>query len=55
MNGDYGFLTRDESWAFDETLLDERGQVRWNYRGSIAQALDIRYGTTSMAMDSFTS
>jgi hypothetical protein len=39
-SGEYGFLTRDESWASDATLLDKRGQVSWNYHGSIAKAID---------------
>lgn len=43
-SGEYGFLTRDESWAFDATLLDERGQVRWNYHENIAQAVDDSVG-----------
>jgi hypothetical protein len=43
--GEYGFLTRDESWAVDVTLLDERGQVRWTYPGSIREAIDDSVGS----------
>lgn len=32
-NGDYGFLTRDQSWAVGVTLLDKRGQKLWSYDG----------------------
>ncbi len=31
--GDYGFLTRDESWAVPATLFDKDGQVTWRSGG----------------------
>jgi hypothetical protein len=34
-SGDYGFLTRNESWAVGATLLDNQGQPRWSYPGGI--------------------
>lgn len=42
--GEYGFLTRHESWAVDVTLLDERGQVLWTYPGSILEAINDSVG-----------
>lgn len=32
-NGDYGYLTRDESWAVPVALFDKDGRVRWHYGG----------------------
>jgi hypothetical protein len=32
-NGDYAYLTRDESWFDRATLFDEKGQVSWSYTG----------------------
>lgn len=29
-SGDYGYLTRDESWFARATLFDKEGQVRWS-------------------------
>lgn len=34
-SGEYGFLTRDESWATDVTLFDKQGQELWSYKGGI--------------------
>jgi hypothetical protein len=39
-SGDYGFLTRDESWAVDATLFDKRGQKRWSYPGGFLKGID---------------
>ena len=32
-NGDYAYLTRDESWSSPATLLDSEGRVSWTYAG----------------------
>ena len=34
-SGDYGFLTRDQSWAVDVVLFDKTGQERWSYSGGL--------------------
>ena len=34
-NGDYAYLTRDESWFDRATLFDEQGQVSWSYTGGV--------------------
>jgi hypothetical protein len=31
--GEYGYLTRDESWAAPATLFDKEGQVSWRSKG----------------------
>ena len=33
--GDYGFLTRDQSWAVGVVLFDKTGQERWSYPGGL--------------------
>ena len=37
--GDYGFLTRDQSWAVDVILFDKSGQEVWNYSGGIDDSI----------------
>jgi hypothetical protein len=39
-SGDYGFLTRDESWAVDATFFDKQGQKRWSYPGGFLKGID---------------
>jgi hypothetical protein len=34
-SGDYGFLTRDQSWAVDAKLLDKQGRELWTYSGAL--------------------
>jgi hypothetical protein len=34
--GDYGFLTRDQSWAVNVILFDKSGQEVWNYPGELS-------------------
>jgi hypothetical protein len=38
--GDYGFLTRDQSWASDVVFFDRRGQKRWSYPRGLSQGVD---------------
>jgi hypothetical protein len=38
--GDYGYLTRDQSWAVDATLFDKTGQEIWNYLGGLLKGID---------------
>ncbi len=38
--GDYGFLTRDQSWAVNVILFDKSGQELWNYRGGVMTGVD---------------
>jgi len=33
--GDYGFLTRDQSWAVNVVLFDKSGREVWNYPGGL--------------------
>jgi hypothetical protein len=35
-SGDYGFLTRAQSWAVDVVLFDKTGQERWSYSGGLS-------------------
>lgn len=39
-SGDYGFLTRNESWAVDVILFDKQGQERWRYEGHFLNSID---------------
>jgi hypothetical protein len=39
-DGEYGFLTRDESWAVDAILFDKQGQERWSYPGGVLKGID---------------
>jgi hypothetical protein len=39
-SGDYGFLTRDQSWATAVILFDKLGQERWGFSGSILDGVD---------------
>ena len=39
-SGDYGFLTRDQSWAVDAVLFDKHGQERWSYPGGMLKGID---------------
>lgn len=39
-SGDYGFLTRDESWGVDVVLFDKEGQEGWSYSGPILTGID---------------
>lgn len=39
-SGDYGFLTRDQSWAVDVVLFDKTGQERWSYPGGVLTGID---------------
>src|SRR5713226_805256 len=39
-SGDYGFLTRDESWAVDAIFFDKQGQKRWSYPGGFLKGID---------------
>jgi hypothetical protein len=38
--GDYGFLTRDQSWAANVILFDKLGQEVWNYSGGVMNGVD---------------
>jgi hypothetical protein len=38
--GDYGFLTRDQTWAEDVILFDKSGQEVWNYAGGVMNGVD---------------
>ena len=38
--GDYGFLTRDQSWAVNVILFDKSGQEVWNYPGGSMNGVD---------------
>ena len=38
--GDYGFLTRDQSWAVNVILFDKSGQEVWNYPGGVMNGVD---------------
>lgn len=38
--GDYGFLTRDQSWATDVIFFDKTGQERWSYPGGFLNGID---------------
>lgn len=44
-SGEYGFLTRDESWATDAILFDKRGQERWSYAGGFLKGIDDSVGS----------
>ena len=39
-NGDYGFLTRDQSWACDAILFDKNGKELWSYPGGLLHGVD---------------
>lgn len=39
-NGDYGFLTRDQSWAVDVILFDKSGNEVWKYPVGIMNGVD---------------
>ena len=39
-SGDYGFLTRHESWAVDAILFDKQGQKRWSYPAGFLKGID---------------
>jgi hypothetical protein len=43
-SGEYGFLTRSESWAVNATLFDKEGQERWSYSGGALTAIDDSVG-----------
>ena len=43
-SGEYGFLTRYESWAVDATLFDKQGQERWSYPGGTLNGIDDSVG-----------
>jgi hypothetical protein len=45
-SGDYGFLTRDQSWAVDVVLFDKTGQERWSYSGGLTGIDDSVIGDT---------
>jgi hypothetical protein len=38
--GDFGFLTRDQSWASDVILLDDAGQEVWKYPDGVLDGVD---------------
>ena len=38
--GEYGFLTRDQSWATNVILFDKTGQEVWNYPGGFMNGVD---------------
>ena len=42
--GDYGFLTRDQSWAVNVVLFDKSGQEVWNYPGGLSGVDDSTVG-----------
>jgi len=42
--GEYGFLTRDESWAVSAILFDKQGQERWSYPGGVLEGVDDSVG-----------
>lgn len=39
-SGDYGFLTRDQSWAVDAILFDKSGKEVWKYPGGVMNGVD---------------
>ncbi|HET9994367.1 MAG TPA: hypothetical protein VFQ18_03065 [Candidatus Acidoferrum sp.] len=39
-SGNYGFLTRDQSWAVDAILFDNQGQERWSYPKGFLKGID---------------
>jgi hypothetical protein len=41
---DYGFLTRDQSWAGDAILFDKQGLERWRYAGGLVKGVDDSVG-----------
>lgn len=43
-SGEYGFLTRDESWAADVTLFDKQGKELWSYASGILKGIDDSVG-----------
>jgi hypothetical protein len=43
-SGEYGFLTRHESWAVDAILFDRQGQERWSYPGGFLGGIDDSVG-----------
>ena len=43
-DGEYGFLTRDQSWAEDVILFDKQGQERWSYAGGFLNGIDDSVG-----------
>ena len=42
-NGDYGFMTRDQSWSNNVILFDNQGRERWSYPGGF-QGVDDSVG-----------
>lgn len=38
--GDYGFLTRDQSWAYPVIFFDSQGQERWTYSAGLLSGVD---------------
>ncbi len=43
-SGEYGFLTRDESWSVGAILFDKQGQERWSYPGGVLKGVDDSVG-----------
>ncbi|HYY72466.1 MAG TPA: hypothetical protein VE778_02625 [Candidatus Bathyarchaeia archaeon] len=39
-SGDYGYLTRDESWSSPVILFDRDGKERWSYSGGLLKGVD---------------
>jgi len=39
-SGDYGFLTREQSWSCPVILFDRQGQERWSYSAGLLSAVD---------------
>jgi hypothetical protein len=39
-SGEYGFLTRDQSWSVDAILFDKTGQQVWSYPGGALKGID---------------
>ena len=39
-SGDYGFLTRHESWAVDAIFFDKQGQKLWSYPGGFLKGIN---------------
>lgn len=39
-SGDYGYLTRDESWASAVMMFDKDGKESWSYSGGLLKGID---------------